>query len=525
MKKKALVAMLLACSFAFGTASMTACNIIGGGDGTGPDTEQSGGTTVAVNSVSLNKSTLNLKVGGSETLTATVNPANATNSNVTWKSDNEAVATVDQSGKVTAKAKGTAIITVTTASGAKTDTCTVTVSENTPATVKVDSVKLNKNSATLTVGDKLTLTHTITPSNATNQNVRWTSSSDAATVVGGVVTAAKVGKATITVITEDGEKTASCEVTVQAATPATTKVTGVTVNPTSATLKVGATTQLTKTIAPANATNQSVTWTSGDTSVATVDGNGLVTAVSAGTTSITVKTADGNFTATCSVTVQQPATDPVVDAKITYAYAGNESAAFEWADNNAAGADVEYKLSGANTYTKLSGSDKQFLIRQKSATTARVDLVGLKGGAVYDFKITTSGKEVLTASDVTIHSYDRSGYAHFNKSDGVGAYKDDGTAKNNAVIVYVNEDNKNTVTANGKTGLINILKSASASKPLIVRVVGTVGSATWNEKIYNGGKAFTDESLVVGINDKKLPTSSSQLTQDYVLKNGYNTLN
>ena len=529
MKKKALIAMLLACSFAFGTASMTACNLIGGGDGDGEHQEQGDDTTVAVTGVSLNKDVLNLQVGGSETLTATVAPGNATTKTVTWKSDNTDVAEVDSNGKVTAKAKGQATITVTTTSGGKTDTCVVNVTETTPAPVKVNSVSLSPTSKTLKVGEEVTLTISFNPSNPDNKKVEWSSSDPTvASVVGGVVSANKAGTATITVTTEDGGKTAHCAVTVEQ-TITTTAVTGVAVNPTAATLKVGATKQLTKTITPANASNQNVTWTSGNTQVATVDNNGLVTAVSAGSATITVRTADGNFTATCAVTVEQKASDPVVDAKISYSYAGNECAAFEWGDSNAAGATVEYKLSTANSYTALSGNDKEFLVRQISLTTARVDFVGLKGGAVYDFKITPSSGTAMTVTNMTINSYDRSGYAHFKATAGVGAYKDDGTPKDNASIVYVNEANKNNVDGKN-TSIVELLQNQKGKAPLIVRIVGTVGSATWKE----GNVTYTKTDKNVDSSGNLLPSAivdqhgnaleKRNYTQDELETGDYNDL-
>ena len=131
-----------------------------------------------------------------------------------------------------------------------------------------------------------------------------------------------------------------------------------------------------------------------------------------------------------------------VENTITYASSASESAAFEWKDSTAAAAKVEYKLSSAGSYTSADSE----LIRQLSSTTARVDIVGLKGNASYDFRITTSDKEVIDFENVTISAYDRSGYAHFKKS-GVGAYNDDGTLKSNAQVIYVSEANKNTVKA------------------------------------------------------------------------------
>ena len=168
--------------------------------------------SVSVTGVSLNKDSLNLYVGDNETLTATVEPANATNKGVTWSSDKPDVATVDANGKVTAVGEGNTTITVTTEDGSKTATCEVTV---TAATVPVTGVTLNKTSTSLYVGDTETLTATVAPDNATNKNVTWsTSDANVATVENGVVTAVSAGTATITVTTEDGAKTATCTVTV-----------------------------------------------------------------------------------------------------------------------------------------------------------------------------------------------------------------------------------------------------------------------------------------------------------------------
>ncbi len=131
-----------------------------------------------------------------------------------------------------------------------------------------------------------------------------------------------------------------------------------------------------------------------------------------------------------------------LDAKITYSYAGDECAAFEWADTDASKAKVAYKLSSAAVYTEVDEN----LIRSGDASTVRVDVVGLKGNETYDFKITTSAGAEMEVNQMPISAYDRSGYAHFNYTDGVGAYNDDGTLKDNALVIYVTEENKNDVT-------------------------------------------------------------------------------
>jgi uncharacterized protein YjdB len=177
-----------------------------------------------VTGVTLNKTTLSLVAGSSETLTATVAPADATFKGVTWSSSNTSVATVDTAGKVTAVGAGTANITVTTDEGAKTAVCAVTV---TAASVAVTGVTLNKTTTSIAEGSSETLIATVAPATASNKAVTWTSSDAAVATVDatGKVTGKKAGTATITVTTVDGSKTATCVVTVTAVSSGTTNVT------------------------------------------------------------------------------------------------------------------------------------------------------------------------------------------------------------------------------------------------------------------------------------------------------------
>jgi len=165
---------------------------------------------VAVNSVRLDKTSLDLNIGNTAKLTATVSPSDAANKNITWTTSNSSVATV-KDGTVTAVAAGTATITASSNNG-KTASCTVTVTD---PNVEVTGISLNKTSATITKGSSLTLTATITPSNATDKTVTWsTDKSYIASVSNGKVNANSPGTATITAKTSNG-KTATCTITVK----------------------------------------------------------------------------------------------------------------------------------------------------------------------------------------------------------------------------------------------------------------------------------------------------------------------
>ena len=221
-------------------------------------------------------------------------------------------------------------------------------------TYKVTGVSLDKTSLNLNPGKEGTLTATITPSNATNQNVTWESSdTKVATVDNGLVTAVAEGTATITVTTADGGKTATCEVTVTQ--PAKTPVTSVTLDKTSLTLDVGGSFTLTATVKPDNATNKAVKWSSSNENVATVDQNGNVKAVGAGTATITAAASDGSGkTATCEVTVNGGAI-PTTPGGGTGSSTGGSSSAGAGSSGSAAPrqqSPVVHNVSNSSAYRK-----------------------------------------------------------------------------------------------------------------------------------------------------------------------------
>lgn len=246
--------------------------------------------------VSLNKTSLTLRPNEAFTLIRSFSPSNAV-ATVSWSSNNTSVATVDQNGKVTAKAIGEAIIIVETDNGKKAQ-CVVSVK---PYPTTLD---LSKSNINLVIGVQEKIIPTLTPTNAYTTYTWTTDNSKIATVSStGVITGRGVGTATITAITDNG-LSKSVSVTVSA------EPTSITINEAKNNnyvgLRIGETQQLTTTVAPANVLT-SYTWTSGNPEVATVDSNGLVKAVSIGLTIVTVETSNGKK-AQCLVLVGETPT-------------------------------------------------------------------------------------------------------------------------------------------------------------------------------------------------------------------------
>lgn len=245
-----------------------------------------------VESITLNKEESTIEKGQAETLTATILPQEATFKTVSWTSSNNAVATVNSSGVVTAHGGGKATITATSRNGL-TATCHVTV------VVSVQSVTLSPaGDLELNVGSSASLTASVSPSDATDKTVTWESGDiTIATVENGVVTGVAKGGTTVTA--RAGGKSATVNVNV--VVPAS----GITLDQTSLNLTKTQEATLVATVSPGNASNKTVSWTSSNTAVATVDNTGKLKAVGGGEATITATTHNGK-TATCAVTVTVP---------------------------------------------------------------------------------------------------------------------------------------------------------------------------------------------------------------------------
>ena len=278
-----------------GTASITAASRDGGAKASCSVTVSS--SEIAVERVTLTRTELNMTVGRSYTIKATVEPENATDKVVEWTTNNPDVATVED-GNITAVGPGAASITAT--AGGQNASCTVTVKE---ATIPVRSVTLDQTSISILEGESAVLTATVKPDDATDKTVTWTSSdNDVVTVYGGKLTAVAAGTATVKATA--GDVSAACEVQVTARIP----VEKVVLDCKTLDIALGQTETLVATVFPDNATDKTVIWSSSDEEIVSVR-NGVINGVALGKATITA--AAGDKTASCAVTVHAVEIDSI----------------------------------------------------------------------------------------------------------------------------------------------------------------------------------------------------------------------
>ncbi len=253
--------------------------------------------SVSVTGVSMTPGSATVNVGATIAMIYEINPAGATNPAVTWDSTDKTVATVSSAGVVNAYKSGQTTITVTTVNGSFTASCLLTVIN------AVKGLTISDNTLSLYTGKTKQLYATVTPVNADNKSVVWSSSDDDILTVDstGLITTSNTGTATVTVRTVDGNYTAQCVVTVGK------HVTGVYLSSSAVNLAPGLTQQLTVTVMPLKSLNKNVEWVSTNENVATISAGGLITATGTGSTTIIVETVDGGFMATCTVTVTNAA--------------------------------------------------------------------------------------------------------------------------------------------------------------------------------------------------------------------------
>lgn len=312
---------------------------------------------------------MGLFVGGSGKIRYSVLPGNATNTNVTFKSLNEKVATVDANGVVTGVSEGNADIVITTEEGGFEAKCTVRVDGIDARGIE----RVGDKTVTMGLNQTRQLQVKITPSDTTNKNVQWTSSNNSVATVdsNGVVTSKNSGSTIITATTHNGLKT---EFFIEVET----SVTNITLNSNEINLNPGGTFKLDATVNPSNASNKNIKWISANESIATVDQSGNVTADVAGTTYISAVSADGKVVATCTVNVSKPVVTKPAKVKIKSAKKKGKKVTLKWKKISDAAGYVVYMKTN-------SGKFKAVKTVKKAKTVKAV--ISLKKGNKYSFKI------------------------------------------------------------------------------------------------------------------------------------------
>lgn len=257
---------------------------------------------ISLKSISI-KDTLTINENSSSKLNVTFSPNNATDKKVTWKSNNTTIATVDSNGNVTAKSPGTTEIIAVANDGGYVAKCKVTVNA---ISKELKNITLNKTELTLVAGEEETLTVNFDPSYAANQKVTWKSSNEKVAIVEkGVITAIKPGTAEIKVISDEGKKEVICKLTVIGP-----PIESIKFKNDKETVYVGSKTSLETISTPESSTINNPIWTSSDEKVATIK-DGVLTALSKGTTTITVSNEEGTITASTIITVIEKPKDPL----------------------------------------------------------------------------------------------------------------------------------------------------------------------------------------------------------------------
>ena len=355
----------------------------------------------SVTGIELDQTSLTMELGDSPfTLGATVSPANATNQTILWSSSDVSIASIVPNGNVCAigaSGVGSATITATTVDGDYSASCVVTVTG-----VQTTGVTLDKTTLILGPGETYQLTATVQPENASVKTVKWSSSNpdDVAVNEEGLVTALALnGSSTITATTVYGEHTATCEVTVKYV-----EVTSVSLDKTSLSLSAGASTTLTATTLPEEASNPVVVWSSSDDSVVKISSyDGHVATITAdadcrgGTAAITAACVNGTITATCEVTVTVPVEEVVLSNEELHLYIG---------DNFQLGASVRpvYATNQNITWSSSDDSvvsvDSNGLLVTKKVGSAIITVTTEDGGRTDTCEVT-----VVSGDPLNGHAY------------------------------------------------------------------------------------------------------------------------
>ena len=388
---------------------------------------------VLATDIYINMSGLFIEENTEMVLKAYVLPVDAADKTIIYESSDESIFTIDEDGNIKALKEGKADAILSTKDGRISRSCTISV----VIPVKVTDIRLNSIEKTLEEGKTFTLIPTISPSNADNKTVIYTSSDAKVATVNssGKVTAKAAGSAVITATTKDGGFKAECKVTVIS----TERVTGLELGDTELTLELLQKHTMRVSIFPSNAKNKAVTYSSSNRSVVTIDKNGNITTKGVGTSVIKVKTTDGGFVKECKVTVILPksGTSPY------FLYVEKGSFTFTVYGKNADG-NYDYNTPIRQNKTAIGKNDLTPAGVFTLTTKERWHIWGSGAATQYTYKYTTGPDRFIHSPlyDTTDNTKMKHNYYNWGKNDlGIGTAQTGGCllmTTENALWVYDN---------------------------------------------------------------------------------------
>jgi uncharacterized protein YjdB len=340
---------------------------------------------LTIKSISLSNTKLELLLGGSNTITTTILPAEAASTPLFWSSSDSTIVKVDKAGRVEAVNLGDATITVKNADGKVSSTCTVVVK---PIVVK--GISLDKTALSLIVGTKDKLNVMFEPTNTTDQKIAWSTSNALIVKVdqSGNIEATGIGEASISATTADGAATAVCKIIV--GLPA---LTGLNIDKKDVQLLVGASIQFTAIINPPNAKPEELVWSSSDNSIATVSSLGVATALKAGKTTIKVTNKAGTISATTDLTVL-----PLKVSQITL-------------NKTAIGMLIGSSETISATVLPLNAENKVIIWKSSNTSIATVDnmgkITGISNGTAVITATPADGSGVVSSCVIEVTTIDK----------------------------------------------------------------------------------------------------------------------
>ena len=431
---------------------------------------------------------VNLKANESTNLVATLLPSGAVNTGIEWSSSNPNLVTVDQNGKVTAVANedGIAIITAATSDEKHKAISTVRVSK-VEEKVSAEGVTLDKSSIQLKYGEKAYLSATVTPQNATNKLLIWTSDNPTLVYVNmfGRVRALRNenGSATITVRTLDGLHKATARVDV---IQDSIKVSRINLNRKTVDLNIGQSFQLFASILPFNATDKKIIWKSSSPNYVPVDGNGLVTVKDnqTGSAIITATSEDGSISSSAQIKVKK------TDVSVTGIQLSNTSYNLKYGEKATMVPNVLPETASNKQVTYSSSNPKLVAINSNGVIT----VISNENGSATITATTKDGSHKATAQVNVSKVVVDNGKVELSASDISLAYGEKRTITANRSVTWSSSDTS-IATVNSK-GLI----TANKKKLGIATITAKKGniSASLKVRVYPSGKAVSYKATYKG---------------------------